>query len=411
MSHSIKKLIYSLLAAVITAAAAGLFCIICQKPEENGRAVINFTEIAESESVVNTEISRSVSAFRKGVTRKGLLELAGAKSGITAPELKEMLSVERLGDSSGAEIILRGMENPSEAPIILINILILAEKDEEIPAFEVISPFELPKKPQLPIIPLSASIGIIAGLICYAAMPSYRREHRVRRVDTENDYRTALSMQEYIEDACRSAANLGELPLTAPEGLEKSGYTAAAEALMSVMGKDSPKIIAVSPDFRTKSGETSPHIKIASYLACALAEKGSRTVIVDCMLKNPSVSGYFKLNPRGGLSEMLYGKCAVWDIVSVNARKGVDVIGGRESCPNPREAFSQPSWEQLMSYIAPQYDVIILCVSKAFDCAEWKLVTDRCDGILVVCGENGISAETAKGVLGLDKTAALCAAG
>ena len=82
MSHSIKKLIYSLLAAVITAAAAGLFCIICQKPAENGRAVIYFTEIAESESVVNTEISRSVSAFRKGVTRKGLLVSAVGGSDI-----------------------------------------------------------------------------------------------------------------------------------------------------------------------------------------------------------------------------------------------------------------------------------------------------------------------------------------
>ncbi|MGN1100548.1 MAG: hypothetical protein ACI4RG_00020 [Huintestinicola sp.] len=413
MSRRIKKALYPLLAAVMTAAAAGVFCLFSAEPAENGRALIYFTETNTTDSIVNTEVTRSVSAFRRSITEEELLTNAGAASGLTAEELKVSLSVERLGISSGAEIILKDLPVPSEAPIILINILCLAEQSEDIPPFEVISYFETPNAPSLPYIPISVCAGLAAGLVCFLFIsisgsertPRYRPE----KADTDNDYHYALTMQEYINDACRLSVNLGELPLSAPEGLEASGYKQAAEQLILANGSTPPRIIAIAPDFRTAAENISPATKITAYLACALAENGHRTAVIDCRLQKPETASFFKLTPKGSLTDIVSGSCTIWDALTINARKGVDVIADSKSTPSPAAVFAAPAYAQLIEYLSAQYDVILLCAPKAWDCPEWELVTKGCTGIVTVCGEDPLRIDTAKGILGFKKGfTALC---
>lgn len=413
MSRKIKKALYPLLAAVITAAAAGFFCLFAAKPAENGRALIYFTETGTGGGVVNTEITRSVSAFRKAVTEEELLKTAGAASGLTAKELKASLSVERLGASSGAEIILRDLPSPSEAPIILINILCLAEQDKNLPDFEVISYFSMPAAPRIPYIAVSVSAGLVAGLVCFifvvGAGSEKPQRYRPEKADTDNDYHFALTMQEYIEDACRSSVSLGELPLSAPEGLEKSGYRQAAEQLISASGSTPPRIIAITADFRTQVADISPVTKITAYLACALAENGHRTALIDCRLQKPETASFFKISPKGSLSDIVSGNCTIWDALAINARKGVDVIADSKSYPAPAAIFSSPAYEQLIEYLSVQYDVILLCAPKAWDCPEWELVTKSCTGIVIISGEDQLCIDTAKSILGFKKGfTALC---
>lgn len=413
MSRRIKKALYPLLAAVMTAAAAGAFCLFSADPAENGRALIYFTETNPTEGVVNTEVTRSVSAFRKAVTEEDFLKRAGAASGLSAEELKASLSVERLDSSSGAEIILRDLSSPSEAPIILINIICFAEQCEDIPPFEVISYYDMPHTPQIPYIPIALSAGLAAGLVCFLFMSGSGNEkherYRPEKADTENDYQYALSMQEYIEDACRSSVNLGELPLSAPEGLEKSGYKEAAGQLISASGSTPPRVIAIAPDFRSPGAEISPVTKITAYLACALAENGHRTAVIDCRLQKPETARFFKITPKGRLADIVSGNCTVWDALTINARKGVDIIADSKSVPSPMTVFSSPAYEQLIEYLSAQYDVILLCAPKAWDCPEWELVTKSCTGIVMICGEEPMRPETAKGILGFKQGfTALC---
>ncbi len=413
MSRRIKKALYPLLAAVVTAAAAGAFCLFSSEPSENGRALIYFTQTDAAEGIVNTEVTRSVSALRKAVTEENFLTSAGAASGLSAEELKDSLSVERLGNTTGAEIILRDLPSPSEAPIILINILCLAEQNEDIPPFEVISYFDISDTPTLPYIPIAICAGLAGGLVCFLIMwgAGYEKPERYRpeKADTENDYHFALTMQEYIEDACRSTVSLGELPLSAPEGLKKSGYTEAAGQLISASGSKPPRVIAIAPDFRTSGGDISPVTKITSYLACALAENGHRTALIDCCLQKPETARLFKITPKGSLSDIVWGNCTIWDALTINARKGVDVIADSKSIPSPAAVFSSPAYEQLIEYLSAQYDVILLCAPKAWDCTEWELVTRSCTGIVLICGEEPMHPETAKGILGFKQGfTALC---
>lgn len=414
MSRKLKKALYPLLAAVITATAAGAFCLFASEPPENGSALIYFTDSETEEGVVDTGITRSVSAFRKAVMNDDVLTRAGELSGLTAKELKAVLSVERLGDTAGAEMTLSGLDSPEEAPIILINLLGIINGSDDIPPFEVISYFDAPTAPKLsfPVIILSA--GLAGALVCFLVLSISGEErheaYRPEKADTDNDYHYNLSMQEYIKDACRSSVNLGALPLSAPEGLDKSGYTEAAEQLIRAGGSSKPRIIAVAADKHTPTKGISPVTKITAYLACAFAEKGHRTALIECRLRSPETAGFFKISPKGTLSDVISGKCTVWDALAINARKGVDVISDTKGTNAAMDIFASPEYDRLIEYLAAQYDTVLLCAPKAFEGSEWQCITKRCTGIVTVCGDDDISADTAKGILGFKSGfTALCA--
>ena len=404
MSRKIKKALYPLLAAVITAAAAGVFCLFAGNAPENGSALVYFTASETEEGVVNTGITRSVSAFRKAVMSEDVLTRAGEVSGLTAEELKAAISVERLGDTSGAEITVSGLDSPEEAPIILINILNIISGSEDVPPFEVISCFDKTAAPTIPLVTVMLSAGLAGALVCFLVLSLSGEEHheayRPIKADTDNDYHYNLSMQEYIKDACRSSVNLGALPLSAPEGLDKSGYTEAAEQLIRAGGSNKPRVIAVASDSHTPAKGISPVTKITAYLACAFAEKGHRTAVIECRLRSPETAEFFKISAHGGLTDIITGKCTVWDALAINARKGVDVISDTKGTNTSASVFTSPEYDRLIEYLSAQYDAVLLCAPKAFEGSEWQCITKCCTGIVTVCSEDDISADTAKGILG-----------
>lgn len=410
MSRKLKKALYPLLAAVITAAAAGAFCLFAGEPPENGSALIYFTAAETGEGVVDTGITRSVSALRKVVMSEDVLTRAGDISGLKANELKAALSVERLGNSSGAEIIVSGLDSPEEAPIILINILNIIDGNEDIPPFEVISCFDKTAAPAVSPVTVMLSAGLAGALVCFLVLSlsgrERQKEYRPEKADTDNDYHYNLSMQEYIKDACRSSVNLGALPLSAPEGLEKSGYMEAAEQLISAGGSNKPRIIAVAADACTPAKGINPVTKITAYLACAFSEKGHRTAVIECRLRSPETAEFFRISPdkggyHGGLTDIITGKCTVWDALTINARKGVDVISDTKGTNASAAVFASPEYDRLIEYLSAQYDTVLLCAPKAFEGSEWQCITKRCTGIVTLCSEDEISADTAKCILDL----------
>ena len=404
MSRKIKKALYPLLAAVITAAAAGVFCLFAGNAPENGSALVYFTASENEEGVVDTGVTRSVSALRKAVMSEDVLTRAGEVSGLTAKELKAAISVERLGDTSGAEITVSGLDSPEEAPIILINILNIISGSEDVPPFEVISCFDKTAAPTIPLVTVMLSTGLGGALVCFIALSLSGNEHheayRPIKADTDNDYHYNLSMQEYIKDACHSSVNLGALPLSAPEGLDKSGYTEAAEQLIRAGGSNKPRVIAVASDSHTPAKGISPVTKITAYLACAFAEKGHRTAVIECRLRSPETAEIFKISAHAGLTDIITGKCTVWDALAINARKGVDVISDTKGTNTSASVFTSPEYDRLIEYLSAQYDAVLLCAPKAFEGSEWQCITNRCTGIVTVCSEDDISADTAKGILG-----------
>lgn len=388
MSKNLQKVVCSLLTAAAFAAVTSAFCLFSAKPSVNASALIIFTSVEEKSGPVNTGVSRSISQMRKAMTHGSFPKEAAKASGMETEELLKVLSLERLEGSKGAQIILSGLDKPGEAPIILGNIIHLAKDREDIPSFEVISYCDFPCEPKFPVVPVSAAAGIAAGGAVFAAMSVQRRTkkpYRPEKASSEDgEYYNAVFVSDCVRQIYDNGKDLGVLMPSAPEGLEKGGYIAAAKKLLE-KSDSSPIILAVSPA-RTDIEDIPYSARVCAYLACAFAALGKRTAAIECSLKNPSLGKIFGKCGAGGVSSIAAGTAAIWDAVVIDAREGVDIIAEKKSYPAPTAVFASSAYKGIIDYLSRQYEVIILNTPVARE-EEWELIALTCTGITVASSD------------------------
>lgn len=405
---TVRKILHTVAAGIIGAAAAGFICLLTAPPRENASALVFFRVEQDGDSPVNTTVTRSISAMRRFITSGDTIAAASNESGVSRDKLSEAVTVERLGESDAAQIVLKGLDYPENAPIILGIFLNLAERSDVVSDFSVISYCDISTKPYLPYGTLCLSAGLAASAVYIAAgsLSGRRRYRRMTAAERETaEYHKVISMKDMIKQAVSSMNSIGVLPVSAPGGLEKSGYLRAAARLLELSKDTSPAVIAIcrgtaSSSAPADNAQIPYEAKTAAYLACACAALGKRTAVIECCLKNPNVGKIFGKTGAGGLSDIAAGNCTVWDSIVINAREGVDIIAENKTYPAPMAVFGSTSFSQLLLFMSSQYDMIILSAPKAWDCAEWALIERHCTGVVIAL-ERGreIDVHTAKGVL------------
>lgn len=127
---------------------------------------------------------------------------------------------------------------------------------------------------------------------------------------------------------------------------------------------------------------------VAANLAVSLARKGSRVLIVDCDLRNPSVAKTLNLENENGLAEYMAGKLAVRDMIRTTDFKNLYAIVGGRGGQHMAERLGQENVSTLIRAARKLYDFVILdtppCAmladaAEAAELAECALLVVRQD--------------------------------
>lgn len=388
-------------AALSVFAAVYYFLNATKPPVKSASALVMFTESAEAEAQ-SMDIPRNVASLREMVTNTKVLESVSSVCGLPVSSLSKMLTVSRLDSSAGAEIIINDLEDRSDAPIILIALLSYIQNEADMDNFMVLNYYRPENEPQLPILNLSAAAAIIIGSLVffirydrqkwrYAYYNSDEMTYKKRTSEEKNTPPSSapLPQQDNIAAAIASANSLGIVFSAAPDGLEKSGHIHAAEILLS-QPADKIRIIAAAAAHAPENinERIAWDAKFVSYLSCALAQLGKRVAVIECNLKRPMIHKLFRKCGKGGISAIAGGSCTIWDAIVPNARSGVDIIAESFPYPAPTAVFSSSAFPRLISYMAAQYDIVLLCAPKAWDSPEWELIYRNCTAVIAVT-ENG----------------------
>lgn len=462
----IKQTLWEAAAVGMSVFAAGcLLWSAAAPPRRNASALVYFTNKIETEISGAAEIDytpRKVALLRQCATGSEALETAVSFTSLSVSELTEYLTVERFGNSDGAMIVLSGLPDRSEAPLILGTLINYVQKSFDSEELKVISFCDIERQPGFPFVETSLSAGIAAGGIYFLILRKIRADRHARKATkrtaegahykhaaTGGDSRPEQSRppripeKRYIETAMLKAVSLGRTNSTAPEGLEKSGYIHAARVLMeNTLGNAVPietvtrsktPVIAIcaahgenvpakAPPVQDEmAGHTAAVSKglvpmqttppapkreipldstFASYLSCALASLGCRTALIECDLTKPVIGKIFRKAGAGGLADMAAGRCTIWEALLPNARKGVDIICDSKPYPAPAAIFSAPFFGGLIKYLSSQYDMILLHTPKGWDCPEWELIYRHCTGVAAVAKDGETPDKTcAMGIL------------
>lgn len=147
---------------------------------------------------------------------------------------------------------------------------------------------------------------------------------------------------------------------------------------ITVNGKK--RIILVTSSLRDE-GKSS----LAINLSISLAQAGSKVLLIDADMRNPSVHRYMRLknDANFGVANLLTGEVKVGDCL-IKTEYGVDVISGGLIPPNPAELIGSDAMKELLQVAAELYDYVICDTPPVGVITDAAALSPLCDGVLYV---------------------------
>lgn len=140
-------------------------------------------------------------------------------------------------------------------------------------------------------------------------------------------------------------------------------------------------------------GKSLVSINLAVIIALELH---SHALLVDCDLRNPSVSRLFGLHEEKGLSNYLTGESEIPDLLIKTAVDKLAIIPGGPLQENPVELIGSEKMKNLIKELKARYDdrYIIMDTSPILATTEPAVLNQMADGIIVVIKSGDTARET-----------------
>ncbi len=123
----------------------------------------------------------------------------------------------------------------------------------------------------------------------------------------------------------------------------------------------------------------------ASNTAYALAESGSKVLLMECDLRKPTIAAKLGLARMPGMSNLLISKGDYRDMIQhcVTA-PGVDIMVSGDIPPNPSELLSSMRMEQLVAQLRKDYDYIVVDLPPVTVVSDALAISKLLDGVVMV---------------------------
>ena len=155
---------------------------------------------------------------------------------------------------------------------------------------------------------------------------------------------------------------------------------------------NTPKIIMVASAM-SGEGKSLVSVNLASIIA---AELNSHALLMDCDLRNPSLTRWFGLDERKGLSDYLTGETEINDLIINTSIDKLAIISGGTIKENPVELISSDKMKNLIRDLKSKYEnrYIIIDSSPILATTEPSVLNDIVDGIILVVKSGDTPRET-----------------
>jgi protein-tyrosine kinase len=153
-------------------------------------------------------------------------------------------------------------------------------------------------------------------------------------------------------------------------------------SLLRPILKKPPKTILVTSAL---PGEGKSLISVNLAISIAV-ELHSYAMLVDCDLRNPTLSRWFGLQETKGLSDYLLGQAELPDLISKTSFDKLSILCGGAIQDNPVELVSSQKMEAMVNELKTRYDdrYIIFDSSPALLTTEPSVLDKMVDGVLIV---------------------------
>jgi capsular exopolysaccharide synthesis family protein len=126
---------------------------------------------------------------------------------------------------------------------------------------------------------------------------------------------------------------------------------------------------------------------VASNFACAMAQQGQKTILVDLDLRKPSVHNAFGLRKDeiSGVVDVLSGRAGTSEvIITETGLSGLHLMLSGPKAPNPGELLDSSRLQRLLDWLCQNYDHVVIDSAPVLAVADSRLIAPLVDNFCFV---------------------------
>lgn len=128
---------------------------------------------------------------------------------------------------------------------------------------------------------------------------------------------------------------------------------------------------------------------VAGNLAFSLSQDGSKVLIIDCDLRNPSLHEKFEVSVNKGITDVLFEKDKLSnDLIKINDKLFLLPCGTIP--PNPAEILGSHRMEEFLGELTKSYDYIVIDTPPVMAVTDAQLLAAKADATVLVVRANTI---------------------
>ena len=174
--------------------------------------------------------------------------------------------------------------------------------------------------------------------------------------------------------------NKRRLSLLQPDSFVAEQFRTLRGRIDSVAAHRPLTSIAVT-SANSNEGKSTASINLASVTAMSL---GRKVLLVDCDLRRARIHSSLGLSPEAGIAEVLLGQNSLDEALLKVGDLNMEVLGVRQAPPNPSELLASSQMRDLVAEVSTRYDRVIFDTPATLGLPDSKIVSELCDGLLVV---------------------------
>jgi capsular exopolysaccharide synthesis family protein len=166
----------------------------------------------------------------------------------------------------------------------------------------------------------------------------------------------------------------------APGSREAEQFRGLRNSILAMNPEGASRTIVLASSMRGEGATTS-----TVNLAMALAElAGTRVLVVEANLRDPSLERVLALPHQPGLAELLAERIQISRALRPSLMRHVDVLTAGKPPENPAELLGKGRLKPVLDALKPDYSYVLLDVPPASDYTDASIIARDCDGVVVI---------------------------
>jgi capsular exopolysaccharide synthesis family protein len=247
-------------------------------------------------------------------------------------------------------------------------------------AVRVVQPALVPTQPSSANLPLTLTLGLLAGLVLGigGALARNALDVRVKSPEQLKALIGAPSLGVIAFDP-----DVPRRPLTVyadPQSPRSEAFRQLRTNLQFI-DVDSPRKVILVTSAMPGEGKTTTLIN----LAIAISSAGSRVLVVEADLRRPRLSDLLGVERMIGLTSVLSGRIDLPNAIQAWGRSSVDILASGPLPPNPSELLASRQMKMLLDCLRDSYDVILIDSPPLLPVTDGAALAPATDGAVMMC--------------------------